>query len=245
MRHHNQAVEAVRFAITGPALPPVQAVVALGDRLRASCQSDFGAGNEHATSRTLAGKTEGGERLGGAHQHAHYLAFSRLPDARYLDTMVVWAPAKFTETELLAVARTRRLWAPQHVDGVRGRVLGVEAFGSVADAAPELVGPSAVWRSFTPYSPVRRPSRKPPLEHLADDIDHELTYRGLPPRDGPIELVRGDWLSFRRHRPNERLERARSVYGVRLQFAQPIHGPLALGQLSHFGLGLFRPESTT
>ena len=29
---------------------------------------------------------------------------------------------------------------------------------------------------------------------------------------------------------------------LRVEFAEPVSGPLALGHLSHFGLGLFVPE---
>jgi hypothetical protein len=33
--------------------------------------------------------------------------------------------------------------------------------------------------------------------------------------------------------------------GVRLEFAEPVPGPLLLGQLSHFGHGIFTPEEPT
>jgi CRISPR-associated protein Csb2 len=36
---------------------------------------------------------------------------------------------------------------------------------------------------------------------------------------------------------------SRRGLGLRLEFADPVPGPLALGQLSHFGFGLFAPSA--
>ena len=41
---------------------------------------------------------------------------------------------------------------------------------------------------------------------------------------------------------NERLRDARPGVGLRLEFAEPVGGPMLLGQLSHFGFGVFVPE---
>lgn len=233
-------VTAIRFAISGSALPSLYTAVALGDVLRRSCMSRFGILNQGGVSPVLAGKDEGGVRLRGLHGHAHYLAFARDPSGRRsLDTMVLWARDGFTDGELSAVTDHFELWAPEHVEGVAGRRLGVEAFGPVEVVAPELCGPSTVWDSFTPYAPSRH--WKGSIEdQLMADVSAELRNREMPLPDS-IELVRGNWLAHRRHRPNERLVNARRAYGLRLTFASPIAGPLSLGQLSHFGLGLFVP----
>jgi CRISPR-associated protein Csb2 len=51
------------------------------------------------------------------------------------------------------------------------------------------------------------------------------------------------WASeFRRHRMNERLRQSRPGLGLRLEFPEPVSGPLLLGQLSHFGYGIFVPD---
>ena len=47
---------------------------------------------------------------------------------------------------------------------------------------------------------------------------------------------------FRRYRLNERLGQSRPGVGLRLEFADEVHGPLLLGQLSHFGYGIFTPD---
>lgn len=235
---------AVRFAITASALPPRHAAVALGDVLRRAALRRVDRQRDGRRSRTLAGKDAEGHALGGRHEHAHYLAFGR-NGSRRLDTMVVWAPARIDDDDLLALASCDRLWAPQgvRIDGLTGRTLdlGVEAFGSVETVAPELVGPATTWTSITPYAPTRR--RKGALaEQLLADVTAELHHRELPtPLD--VVVLTGDWLSFRRHRVSESLREARRAFGLRIEFAEPVRGPLALGQLSHFGLGLFRPGS--
>ena len=58
------------------------------------------------------------------------------------------------------------------------------------------------------------------------------------------------WASeFRRCRTREPLAResrqrvqSRPGTGLRLEFAEPVEGPLLLGQLSHFGFGIFVPD---
>jgi CRISPR-associated protein Csb2 len=242
------AINAVRFALTADtvsdrgSLSTPDAAVGLGDRLRACCMSKYGAANDQRASSTLSGKRADGSRLDGRHEHAHYLSFRSSdmgPDRRFLDSMVVWAPSGFDAAELHAVAQRHELRAPEHVKGVNGRRLAVEAVGSIGQVAPELVGPSRVWRSSTPYAPSRQGKRT--IEELVrEDITRELDYRGLPRPTG-VRLIEGNWLAFRRHRVSERLEDARRAFGVEIEFAEPVIGPLALGQLSHFGLGLFRP----
>ncbi len=232
---------AVRFAVTGRPLPAKHAAVALGDMTRRTAMSSYGRQNHQAGSATLAGKDAESVPLGGKHQHAHYLSFSS--KGRSLDSVVVWAPAGFDDRELRALARTMEFFGSEdydHTGGVSGRRLGVEAFGEVTEIAPELVTASAVWLSHTPYAPARH-WKGSIEEQLLADVSNELRYRGLP-SPMHMELVRGDWLAYRRYRLKERINDARRAYGVRLVFGEPVAGPICLGQLSHYGLGLFLPE---
>ena len=43
-------------------------------------------------------------------------------------------------------------------------------------------------------------------------------------------------------RENRRSAQSRPGMGLRLEFAEPVEGPLLLGQLSHFGFGIFVPD---
>ena len=49
---------------------------------------------------------------------------------------------------------------------------------------------------------------------------------------------------FRRYRMTEQLSKSRPGLGLRLEFGEPVAGPLLLGKLSHFGYGIFVPDET-
>jgi CRISPR-associated protein Csb2 len=239
-------VDAIRFAITAEvsggthSLSSRFATVALADALRACCMSKYGDRFGGGVSALLAGKEPDGTPLGGRHEHAHYLAFTaERGEPRFVDTMVVWVPRGLDGDELAAVAQQHVLRAWRQIQDVARRRLGVEAIGTIETVAPEIVGPARRWRTATPYAPARHGKRSIE-ELLRDDVGRELAYRGLPvPRE--VRVVSGEWLSFRRHRMKERIDDARRAYGVEILFDDAVAGPIVLGQLSHFGLGLFRP----
>ncbi len=242
--HHRLAprvASTMRFAIADGVLPSRFDAVVLGDLVRRSCMSRHGDRSE-----TFAGKDVNGTPLRGLHGHAHYISLTtgfssgQPQGGDRLDTVVVWAPGGFDESEIAAAEALRDLRSAEFVDGVRHRRVTLLGTGSIADTAPELVGPSAVWQSVTPYSPVHH-HRGSLEKQLLADVCRELESRGLPPVV-EVALVEGPWLQFRRYRPGkERIQRSRPAYGLRLQFASQVEGPIAIGQLSHFGLGLFSP----
>jgi CRISPR-associated protein Csb2 len=122
-----------------------------------------------------------------------------------------------------------------------------QAAGPVELVVPELCGRSRRWRSRTPYLPVRHRKRETLDAYLAADVAAELRYRGKPAAvvsrveagSGTTDRWAGE---FRRHRLQERLKRSRPGMGLRLEFAEEVTGPLLLGQLSHFGYGVFVPD---
>lgn len=232
---------AVRWAIGSPAKPSVKATLAMTDVLRQACMSRFGKLNGDGVSDVLAGKTADGAPLGD-HRHAHYLALDTDGD-RLLDTLLVWVPSGLSRAEVDALATLSRLRGYGHVADFRQCQLGLEAVGPIDAVAPELVASSRRWKSVTPFAPARYGRRRTPWEeHIADQVQIELGYRGLPSPER-VEVLRGDWLDFRRHRPSkERLRDARRASGLTLQFLEPVEGPIVLGALSHFGLGIFVPN---
>lgn len=123
------------------------------------------------------------------------------------------------------------------------RVVGI---GRIEDGTPELVRPATVWNSATPFTPSRYPGRHDTWpDFLAEQVRRELRHRGLPePR--AVAVVDGDWREVLRSRPSRwggrRGTPNRASAYLRLTFDEPVSGPIALGQLSHFGLGLFAPE---
>jgi len=103
-----------------------------------------------------------------------------------------------------------------------------------------LLGPSAQWATATPFILPRHPKRRGGrlVEGPIDQIVRELELRGLPAPD-EIEILRGDWSSYRRTRSGGSRRSAPPAVGARLRFASEMRGPIALGALSHFGAGLF------
>lgn len=232
---------AIRWAISGPAQPSVNAAVAVTDILRQACLSRFGKRFAGARSAILAGKDSSGSPLQG-HQHGHYLAVDSDRDG-LLDYLLLWVPGGIDQDELSALASLDRLTGFRHISDFRPCRLGLEAIGNPDAVAPELWGPAATWASHTPFAPPRHGRRRQSwVEVVQAQVAEELERRGFP-NALSIDLISKDWLAFRRHRPTtERLEDGRRAVGVRIQFPQPVVGPLTLGSLSHFGLGLFTPE---
>lgn len=239
-RRIQQRPTAIRWSFASPARPSVHAGVSVADVLRRACMGRFGKLTDGGTSELLSGKQADGTPLAG-HRHAHYLAFDSDGDQR-IDTLLAWAPDGFPEREVEAITGLRGLRGYEHVADFRPGRTALIAVGSVAEVVPELCGPARTWESMTPFAPARFPRRRQRWdEHTVAQVAQEIGWRGLPePRK--VELVPGGWLDFRRHRPTkERLAQARRATGVRLTFDLPVEGPIALGALSHFGLGVLAP----
>jgi CRISPR-associated protein Csb2 len=129
------------------------------------------------------------------------------------------------------------------------------------------------WRSVTPFSLPRFPNRgggKPPRPRDLPEgqLLRELKNRGLPepvsikriegyqgggipPEGGTTKRTtkRGTtegrpmvrWLEFHTTRYNG--TKGNGLAGFEIEFADPVHGPIALGFACHFGLGLLLPVS--
>ncbi|MCQ3804560.1 MAG: type I-U CRISPR-associated protein Cas5/Cas6 [Acidimicrobiia bacterium] len=234
-------VTAARWFLPDAGRPPMVEAVAVGHILRQAVMRQV-----RVPSQVLSGKTEGGP-LRDQHKHAHYLAFSCQNDAR-IDTLAVWAPGGLGEREIAGIARLRRLSAPEYLRRLGTYRLGLEVLASTELALPELVGPSPsqTWVSVTPYLPGRAytkwTDRDRRVAHLVEDLKREVGYRSLPMPSRIEEISSPNWRRFRRARPNQK-RGSRQATSLRLTFEHPVQGPLALGALSHFGLGLFRPST--
>lgn len=231
---------AVRFMLTGSVHPSRYESLAVGDLMHRALTKKADNG-EHST--TLTGRSSDGKPLTEGHQHAHYFALPGLAEfaGRRIDSIIAWAPAGFTEHELDVMARLRRL-SSNRLRGIVRVELTLVDVGRIEDVAPDLVGAASAWTSVTPYSPVLR-HHGSLGEQLEADVRREAEHRGLP-AVASARMIEGPWLQYRRYRPGrEKLQRSRPAYGLTLEFAEPVplDQPLALGQLSHYGLGLFRP----
>lgn len=137
-----------------------------------------------------------------------------------------------------------------------------KSFGTDADHSfCPLLSRSRVWVSRTPFIPTRHPkvTRAGALKLDATGLqigspEHEVRrLLGLEDLSeiASVEPIAGTllgkrltgWSSFRLSRDGGRGRRAGSRgYGFRIEFYEPVQGPLAIGYGAHFGMGLFVPE---
>jgi CRISPR-associated protein Csb2 len=107
------------------------------------------------------------------------------------------------------------------------------------------VGPATTWGTLTPVVLKHRPSVKfqRPLEQMIGDY---CIAAGLPK---PAEVRAGRYpflpnvppaYDFRLRRKAAEPEERFAAHAL-LRFSQPVEGPVVLGKLRHFGLGLLRP----
>jgi len=235
-------VTAVRFTVTEGVLPPVTEAVSLTDRMHQAAVKTVDAvrGDAHQDS-VLAGRNAAGAKLEG-HGHAHYFA---LPDGeRRIAELAIWIPSGLPEDEFDALARIRRLWAPGEKAPGPGTVeVRLAAYGDAPTVLADLAGPARTWQSLTPFVPPRHP-KKQWREFVESEIRRELRYRRC---DVPASVAVADidWTTYTRRRPSRRFTSrptGPSVTrgaAVQVTFHQPVVGPIALGYLAHFGLGLF------
>ncbi|MGC8628388.1 MAG: type I-G CRISPR-associated protein Csb2 [Acidimicrobiales bacterium] len=234
----------VRWAFSSPAMPSLNVAIAMTDVLHQAAVSRFCKLYPDRASRQLTGRDEHGVPLNG-HRHVHWLAFPAEQGGRFIDSLAAYAPAGLSSEEVAALCSLTQLSGYAYVEGFQPGRISVEVVGSAEQALPELVGPAAVWVPVTPFAP---PKHKRPsstlLQHAERYARRDLASLAAP---APARVwlsgsPGGSWLDFRRHRVRERLAEARFATGIKLAFDQPVQGPLLLGALRHFGLGLFRPD---
>jgi CRISPR-associated protein Csb2 len=177
-RPAESSVEAVRFAVVARAPFKATNGVLLADEVH----------------RLVTRKLDGGRSdvlgHGGAttdHRHSHWvpIASGTERDAT-VEALLVWVPAGLTTDEVARVIAVGRVSGRRgggedayEIKGFPDTDLLLQAVGPVATLAPELCGPARVWRSLTPYLPVRHRKRETLDEFVAKDVRTELGYRGV------------------------------------------------------------------
>jgi CRISPR-associated protein Csb2 len=240
-------ITAIRFRIAHPVNPPLAHAIVYTDAFRRAAMSIYGAQNDGALSTTLSGRSTSSPVATG-HRHAHYLA---LPDgerpgrdgsARF-STIVVWAPEGFDEAELRALASIRKLRGLDWIKEFRPCSVGCEGWGDLESVAPQLVRPSTSFTSCTPFAArAHKKHHRSWDDHVLRDLQRSLEASPFPSTTS-ISLLEPAVTRFRSYRPTkEALRDARPTRFAKLEFQSPVVGPIALGALSHFGLGLFQPS---
>ncbi len=254
-------IEALRFEVSGRV--PLRAThgILLADDLHREVGERFArCGFVGDDRRQLLLGTRGAQS---GHRHAHWIPVANRDGHNVtVRSVVLWVPCLLRPDEVALIVGRPLIMSGErgnHDDGrgyeVRGypevRLL-FQAAGTIGQAAPELCGPARRWHSLTPYLPVRHRKREPLTDYLAADIAAELQYREAfknltPPAVAPVDGTGGlpdRWArDYRRYRLTEHMNKARPGLGLRLDFGEAVAGPILLGQLSHFGYGIFVPES--
>jgi CRISPR-associated protein Csb2 len=259
-RSHRQlpALTLARYALDARPLPLLTDAVVVGHLARRALMSQYGRLTGRGKSRVFSGKSEEGRPLEG-HRHAHYLCTDEDDNGR-IDHLTIWAEDGFLEQEQRALGALTALSERDGEPEVRLLLLGLATRGEAEAAVPRLFGSARVWRSLTPFVPLRHPKRhrdgRPKLDEQGRQVDGpedqlllELHRRGLPGPASVEPLPRARiggrewrWLEFRQRRPGGNGAAFGHGIGFRLTFDEPVEGPLALGYGCHFGLGLFVAE---
>jgi CRISPR-associated protein Csb2 len=218
-------------------------------------------------SDAFSGKDAAGEPLVG-HEHAFFLPTDEDDDGR-LDHLTIVADMGFGPSEIKALdAQMRRL--PRDESEPLNLLLMVLGQKD-AVAAPKLLGPSRTWISATPFIATRhakaRGRMKDPAEQLGmenqrafalqvllEELDRLRVRRPELPTPSSVEPLNEthgcgahrlrpiQFKRFRRKRGDDGGRRAAGAF--RIVFPEPVFGPICLGHSSHFGLGLFVPDSS-
>jgi CRISPR-associated protein Csb2 len=215
-------------------------------------------------SATFTGCDEAGKPLAG-HNHAFILPESvealgrgRAGEVTHL---TVYAPAGFGSREIGALEALREVGG-SGLD-LQLTLLGLgqpESFGGsdAAGVGSPLLAESKTWTSRPPFIPTRYPkatragaAKLDPFGRQIGSPEHELLrLLGLAgfPEPAAVQAVdsteiageRVGWARFRRARTCGDGRRAGSAgYGFRIEFAEPVRGPVVVGYGAHFGMGGF------
>lgn len=235
------------YLIQSRVLPRRLETLPIGDWARMGINGKYGRLHDKAVSASFTGKREGNARQD-QHQHAFFLP-DTAPTPRVLqhdriDRLIVWSPDPdgFTEEELTTLKALRTF------PDLRRRSEESEKFHLVPlallddTARPEVFGCSHTWVSVTPFLCTRHP-KKSGKDSPEEQVWRECELRGLPaPRVHRIDPDQGQspWVDFKRRR--WRKDPPPDIpHGFRLEFDEPVVGPIILGHSCHFGMGRFRP----
>lgn len=231
-----------RFALVDPPLPRVEETLRIGECFRRAVMSVAG---------DLLGETKIPSVLSGhdlpsdnRHAHAFYLPEDSNDDGR-IDCVTVYLPGGIGPDCHRVLARLTRLW---NANGRKWRLV-LEHIGEVGECQMSpLFGSGTAWMSQTPYL---HPWHVKKNFAVQDQLRRECRERGLP-EVLKLESLPSIRINGRERRPIH-FHRFRSKRGLvqpdthgsfwRIEFAEPVHGPLALGFGCHFGLGVFSLET--
>jgi CRISPR-associated protein Csb2 len=249
-----------RFVVTGRNSPRLTVAIILAETVhRALVELSDG-------SQVFTGCDSSHRPLQG-HGHAHIFCESNPCQGQgEITHITVFAPVGFRLLEQEALQRLKEVY----IDCESSLQLDLQGLGGPEDFGgmePEkgqcrLLARARSWVSRTPFLPTRHPKRTragvPKVDATGFQIgspEHELRRLldlGGFPVPVTVEPVAGTrlggrdvpWHVFlRRRNQGEGKPAANGAgYGFRIEFSEPVQGPVAVGYASHFGMGGFETD---
>ncbi len=236
-----------RSASSQQQLPPVSRTLPLAEIVHRTIIGRAARGRR-IDCPELTGQNCFGQPLSGPHRHAYILPLDADRDG-FLDHVLIHSPMGLGSHAVDGICGLRTLFASAGTPCLHVRLASRTAArvaNRIVATPPCSSGPSPIgrgafcWTSVTPFVPPRFVKRSG-RNTLAGQVLSELASRELPPAeveilDLPASAFRGFVLARGSdHAPPPQ----RCGYALRLTFATPVIGPIALGYASHFGMGLF------
>jgi len=253
----------VRFAVTNAVRPRITEALTIGEYVRHHALQRV---TKHGGRMPiLDGHAAEGYDISG-HRHAHWLPVSEGAEARGAITHIyAYCPSGFQPDVLKVLSELCEYdtYLPRQLAPLSLAWCGTghpTDFGGLRDGLTPLFGKSRVWQSHTPFIPVdhlhiRPRDRNNPdimLQEITKTIRRELRWRDSWLHSGELTRVdlskvmtaSGSSLSpllFQRIRMRQTAPPPGHGFacGLRLEFAEPVRGPIVLGYGSHWGLGEF------
>lgn len=254
--HSTTRPAVARFALTAKVPPGITQSLSLAERFHQSlCKLLDGV-----ASPALTGVDEHSQPLTG---NGHAYILPECDHHGYVTHITIHAPLGFSREDSRALSRLRKVWS---VEG-KGAEIDVIllATGQTADFNPAspYFRPATLWRSLTPFVPVRHAkatrtgvAKLDPVNGLQiGSPEHDcLRLLSLVAPDAKLVRVKNigarlavstrsiPALDFQRQRRNGGGTRGdHRGYALEIKFEKPTILPFGLGYAAHFGLGLFQP----
>ncbi len=274
LSRHRRRPTVARFAVDGTVLPLIEETLPIAETARITAMGCFRRveeGRQRRVASSIAlplprsevfsGKDEAGKPLL-LHEHAYYLPTDEDGDGR-IDHLTIFAAMGFGPSEVKALDRMLKL---KHDEGEPLNLVLMALGQTEALAAENLLGPSRIWESATPFVATRHAKesgrkrdsqdllgqqneRAFARQVLIEEIGRLRARRPEIPAPSLIEALNPEHrIGAHRLRPIQfkRFRRKRGDNGGRLAagafrivFPLPVQGPVILGHSAHFGLGLF------
>lgn len=260
-------IQVARYALDSTVLPLVTETLPVAEAARRALMSIHGRIAERngvrGRSPVFSGKDEHGNPLTG-HGHAFYLPTDEDGDGR-LDHLTVFAYDGFGHDERRALDLLRQLKTGRKGEARHPLRLLLLGMGTLDEYRPGPLRKAQVWVSATPYIATRHAKtrgkaridlscQQARAEFLAADLREQVRavrsdlaaedVEVEPLLDGSAFRIAERWrpVEFKRFRSKPGDDGGRRPAGAfRIEFPQPVAGPIALGHSSHFGMGLFVP----